>query len=194
MKNLIQKLKAHVTEAAKDPAFLHHDWFVEYHLNIVEKIALELCDIYKEADRDAVLALIWVHDYGKILDMKKEHELNHESENLLLNLDFPEDFIKKVGRYLDIFEQYMTVDLKQAPIEVQIVSSADAASHMVGPFFSIYWKEYSSKSIPELIGGNRKKLTKDWERKIVLREVKKVFEHRYKFISEQTGNLPEKFL
>ncbi len=58
----------------------------------------------------------------------------------------------------------------------------------------IYWKEYSSKSISELIQAQKKKLNKDWERKIVLPEVKKAFEQRRKFISEQAGDFPKSFL
>jgi len=194
MKKNIAKLKSFVIKASKNKSFLHHDWFVEYHLNIVERIALELCNVYKKADKNVVLALVWVHDYGKILDMKKEHKLNHESEKLLIKLGFPKDFIKKITEFLDIFEHYMEKDLKKAPIEVQIVSSADAASHMIGPFFSIYWKEYNKKSIPELMKKNTNKLMKDWERKITLPEVKKSFKQRNEFFKEQVGNFPKKYL
>ncbi len=193
MNENIQKLKDHVIEASKNPSFLHHEWFVEHHLNIFEKIALELCEIYKEADKDIVLTLVWIHDYGKILDMAKEHELNHKAGELLLELGFPAEFVEKVMEYLEIFESKMTKDLHAAPIEVRIASSSDAASHMVGPFMPIYWKEYNSKTIPELMAGQINKLNKDWERKIVLPEVKKAFEKRREFISEQVGNLPNKF-
>ena len=125
MKTLIQNLKNQVIEASKNTSFLHHDWFIEYHLNLVERISLELCDIYKDADRDIVLTLVWVHDYGKILDMAKEHELNHKAGELLTELGFSSEFVEKISKYLEIFESKMTADLKQAPIEVQIVSSAD---------------------------------------------------------------------
>jgi hypothetical protein len=37
-----------------------------------------------------------------------------------------------------LFEKKMDIDLHQAAIEVQIVSSADAMSHYVGPFFALY--------------------------------------------------------
>lgn len=193
MENNIQKLKSHVIKASNNPSFIHHEWFVEYHLNIFEKIALELCDIYKEADKDIVMTLVWIHDYGKILDITKQHELNYKAEELLIELDFPIDFIKKTMEYLEIFESKMTIDLNQAPIEVRIASSSDGASHMVGPFFPIYWKDFSAKAIPDLMEEQMKKLTKDWERKIVLPEVKEFFEQRYKFLSEQAGNFPDKF-
>ena len=195
MKNKIQKLKKYITEISKNESFLHHDWFVQYHLEIVEKISLELCEIYKDANKDIVLTLLWIHDYGKILNMDKEHELNHESKKLLIDLGFPKSFTDKIFKYLEIFENKMIINLTKTPIEVQIVSSADGASHMIGPFFPIYWKEHSTKSITELMEQNRIKLIKDWERKIVLPEVKKAFKQRHKLLLEEhVGNFPENYI
>ncbi len=191
---LIEQLKSIVTERSKNPSFLHHDWFVDLHLSIVEKIALELCDVYTDADRDIVRALVWVHDYGKILDMNKEHELNHASKELLKDLGFSQLFTETVGHYLEVMESKMEVDLHGAPIEVKIVSSADAAAHMIGPFFSIYWKEFNTKSIKELMEAGRVKLAKDWDRKIVLPEVKEAFQGRHDYLLEQNGDFPNKFL
>ncbi len=194
MNELIQKLKDHIILSSKSPNFLHSDWFIDYHLIIVEKISLELCDLYKEADRDVVQALVWIHDYGKILDMDRQHELNHEAEKLLQEFGFNPLFVKTVMKYLELLEQKMEIDIRTTPIEVQIVSSADGASHMVGPFMSIHWKEYSSKSISELIQSMQNKLKKDWERKIVLPEVRLMFENRYNVLLEQAGNIPNIFL
>ena len=194
MENLIEQLKNKVTEESKNSNFLHNEWFAEYHLNIVEKIALELCDIYPATNREVVRTLVWIHDYGKILDMSRQHELNNESEKLLLSLGFDVNFTKTVMDYLEIFESKMTADLNEAPIEVKIVSSADGASHLIGPFMSIYWKEFSHKTIPELLKANKDKLYKDWDRKIVLQEVKKAFQERHNLYLEISGDLPNKFL
>jgi hypothetical protein len=193
---LLEQFKAHVTEASSNPTFIHHDWFVELHLNFVEKISFELCDIYKEADRDIVMALVWVHDYGKILNKEKEHdeEMFQKGRDKLLEIGLAADFVNKVIDYLSILEKKMEIDLHEAPIEVRIVSSADAASHLVGPFWSIYFKENGNKTIAELMESNRKKLKKDWERKVVLPEIKTAFKARHDFVWEQSGNFPDRFL
>ena len=46
------KLKNKVKELCFDSRFLHHKWYFEYHLEIVEKLVGELCQIYKEADKE----------------------------------------------------------------------------------------------------------------------------------------------
>ncbi len=196
MEILIQKFKDHVIEACKNPDFVHHEWFVNYHLNFVEKIALELCDKYSEADKNIVLVLVWVHDYAKILNKEREHDeaMFEKSREKLLKIGFEEDFVNTIINYLSIFEKKLEIDLNNAPIEVKIVSSSDAAAHLIGPFWTIYFKENANKSIEELMESNRKKLKKDWERKIVLPEVKESFLERNRFVNEQSGNFPQKYL
>lgn len=195
METLIQKFKDHITEAAANPSFVHHDWFVKYHLNFVEKIALELCDKYPDADRNIVLVLAWVHDYAKIIDKDKEHDedMFEKGREKLIEIGFEKEFADKVTDHLALFEKKMEIDLNHAPIEVRIVSSSDAAAHLIGPFWAIFFKENAEKTIEELMESNRKKLKKDWERKIVLPEVREAFLERNKFVNEQAGNFPTKF-
>ena len=196
MQSSIELLKEHVIEMSSRSEFIHHDWFVRYHLVIVEKIALELCERYLEANRDMVQVLVWIHDYAKILD--KEHEsddrLLEVGYEKLLELGFTPIFADLVLENLRIFEMKIEIDLRQAPLEVQIVSSADGAAHLIGPFWMIYHKENAHLTIDALLAENQRKLKKDWERKIVLPEVRAAFLERHRFVSEQTGIFPDKFL
>ncbi len=200
MREKIEAFKQHVREASANPEFPHHKWFVKWHLEIVERIALELCDHYPDADRDLVEVMAWLHDYGKILDYDHEYERTQtDGPKILAQLGFSTDFAAKAAHYIDTLDKKLEVDLHEAPIEVQIVSSADGCSHMVGPFLCIFWHEatdktFTGKTFEELMELNRRKVEKDWERKIVLPEARKAFEPRYTFLCEQSGELPAKFL
>lgn len=193
--NKINELKKAVTSASKNPSFVHHKWYIKYHLNFVEKISLELCEIYKDADKEIVQSLVWVHDYGKILGIKDDTDLiANKITTLMKKVGYETDVIKKITKYFKIFESKLEIDLQNAPVEVKIVSSADGASHMIGPFYSIYWYENSNKDIEELMEDNKNKAMKDWGRKIVLPEIEKAFKTRNQIIRENSGEFPDKFV
>jgi len=137
-----------------------------------------------------------MHDYAKIVDRAHEHEIEAIEKNrvVLEKFDFSKEYIDKLIEYIKIFESKMTEDLTKAPIEIQIVSSADASSHFVGPFYSLWWYEHSEKPFEELMKDNEYKALKDWNRKMVLPEVRKAFEHRFQYTMEQTGSLPDKYI
>jgi len=200
MQDKIEVFKQHVREASTNPEFLHHKWFVKWHLEIVEQIALELCDHYPKANRDLVEVMAWLHDYGKILDYDNQYETTlTKGLETLTGLGFLDDFAHRATDYIGILDKKMELDLHEAPIEVQIVSSADGCSHMTGPFLNIFWHEatdktFTGKTFEELMDLNRRKVEKDWNHKIVLPEARTAFEARYKFIREQTGELPPTFL
>ncbi len=195
MKSPIDSLKSQIIELSKDIRFIHHPWFVKYHLAIVEKISSELCEIYADSDKDLVQTMVWLHDYGKILNYDKQYEMTQKSGlEFLLKLGFDEKFAIKALEYIQMVDSKLTLDLKKAPIEVKIVSSADGAAHLVGPFFAVYLQEFHEKPLADLMAGNIHKAITDWERKIVLPEVKRAFEARHKLILEQNGEIPEKFL
>ena len=195
MQKLIEKLKDHVVEKSGDPTFIHHKWFVKYHLEIVEKIALELCDIYKDADRDLVNVLVWLHDYGKILGVGDSDAATLKEGGAKLDaLGFPGGFVEKAISYAAMVDDHEAVGNESTPIEVKIISSADGAAHFVGPFFALWWHENPEQPFGELMQDNVKKAEKDWDKKIVLPEVKKAFKGRYEFLLEQRGHFPEEFM
>lgn len=190
----ISQLRSLVTEASSDPSFRHHPWYTEYHLNIVETIALELCEFYPAADRDVVRALAWIHDYGKTIAFVKQNELTLiEGRKLLNQIGFPAEFTDKVIKYAEILDKPHKIDLSKAPIEVQIVSSADGCAHLVGPFYYLWWWENSEKPFTDLMADNRRKLSLDWQKKIVLPEARAAFNGRYMMLLEQTGDIPKSF-
>ncbi len=187
--------KHHVCAVANDPEFIHHAWFVQWHLNIVEKAAGELLHHYPTADRSLVEVMVWLHDYGKILDFEHQYETTLTAgRQKLTELGFPADFVEKAVSYCEMLDKKMELDLKQAPIEVQIVSSADGLSHLIGPFMYFWWQENATKPYQELMADTKAKAIKDLTRKIVLPEARAAAESRYAFIMEQSGELPSKII
>lgn len=193
VKKLIQVFKKEVIKASANPKFIHHEWFIEYHLKIVEKIALEACVYYPKADKNMVMLLVWLHDYGKILDSNNQYVATlTKGRKKLLELGFPNGIVNKAIFYITVFDK--KTNITNAPIEIQIVSSADGAAHLIGPFFAIYWKEKSQSKCIDLMNENKRKALVDWKNKIVLPEVRIAFLSRHKLLLEQTGKFPKKYL
>jgi hypothetical protein len=193
--DLAQAFKSHVLCLAHDEKFIHRSWYIEYHLNIVEKIAMELTEIYPEADRNFVMTLVWLHDYGKFIDWSRQYELTlTEGRRALTDAGFSSKFSDRAIEYARLLDDSQRTDLSKAPIEVQIVSSADGCAHFVGPFFQIWLWENSGRPLRELLRQNRSKAEKDWTRKIVLPEARAAFEQRYRIVCEQNGDLPSSYI
>ena len=194
MKDKIELFKAEVRKAAGNPEFIHRQWFVKYHLEIVEQIAKELLEFYPKADVNMIEILVWLHDYGKILDFDHQDKVVLTAgRQKLAELGFDKEFVDRTIEYAELMDKSTKIDLWQAPIEVQIVSSADGCAHMVGPFMSIWWQENSNKSVEGLMADTKKKADKDWGRKITLPQARKAFKDRHNFIMEQSGDFPDRY-
>jgi hypothetical protein len=238
MQEKIEAWKAHVREVSANPGFVHHEWFVRWHLEIVERIAFELCEKYPAADKELVEVMVWLHDYGKALvgptassTFRAKQSAPHSAVSpirlhsgapvssqtaqlavtpsfsgdeylttlsagraKLTEIGFTRDFVERAISGIETMDKKMELDLHEAPLEVQIVASADGCSHMVGPFLSIYWREHPELSTEELLTANLAKLEKDWTRKITLPEARAAFAERYSFLSEQGNSHFEPFL
>jgi hypothetical protein len=194
--NAYNKLKEQVILACQNPEFRHHDWFVTYHLEIVERIARELLQRYADCDRDMVLAMVWIHDYSKIINFNKQYDtaLLQAGEKKLAECGYEAEFAQRVIEAVGVIDRSREVDLAKESLEIQIVASADAASHYVGPFIPLWWWENHQKSIADLQGDLKVKLAKDLERKMVLPEVKQAFAARIEAAKTIAGELPDQFL
>jgi len=194
MQESLTKFKSVVIENFSRKDFTYHEWMVEYHLKVVEKIAMELCDIYTKADRDIVQALVWFHDFGKPLDEKNERAVTlTEGPKVMLDCGFSQEFINKVVECWQLMEKKNEIDIRTTPIETQIVSSSDGASHFTGVFYPSYFNE-DGDNFTTTQEHLKEKIEKDWNRKIVLPEVQKAFESRYLKAKEMLGEFPDKFL
>jgi hypothetical protein len=190
---LLENLKLAVIERSAAKNFVHHKWFVKYHLEIVEKIALELCEKYPEADTFKVLVLAWLHDYEKIIDFDNQYNTELQATiELMRQLGFEAKFIEQMAADLNTYNA--KENLAATPIEIQIVSSSDAASHSVGPFMCLYWYENPEFSVEQLMEANIRKISVDWEKKITLPEVKEAFSKFREFNLQVAGQLPDRYL
>jgi hypothetical protein len=125
----------------------HAEWYVPYHLEVVEKIAYDIASHYELVDSEVLDNLIWLHDFDKAID----GELNKPNQalKLLRQNGYNEYFVNKMIEYLILFEQVKLPDFDRStldlvPIEIRIVSTADALSHYTsGPngFFTIWAKK-----------------------------------------------------
>jgi hypothetical protein len=193
MEEQIERFRRTVIEAAALPRFVHHRWYVDYHLVIVERIALELCASYPEADQVLVRLLVWLHDYGKILDRADERRTTlTRGRQALLDSGLPPTIVERALQGYERHEDYDA--LAAAPIEVRIVSSADAAAHLVGPFYALWWYENPDRPIESLMDDNRRKALFDWEKKMVLPEARAAFAARHCALLERCGDFPAAFL
>ncbi len=189
-------LKDHVCALAHQPPFIHAAWFVEHHLVIIEQLVQELCDRHPAADRTLCLAMVWVHDWGKILTNKGDDEEDATRAQIRATLPTFGFSPTEIAKIQTIYEEMESLK-PHGPdylVETKIISTADATSHYIGPFFAIYFQEYHHLPLVDLIAGNQRKIARDFQ-KILLPEVLPLVQPRMQLIAEyHTVNRPQRWL
>lgn len=176
MNELIDKLRAYISEKASSPDFVHHKWFVKWHLELVETLSKDMMKYYPDADETTLIVLGWMHDYGKIIDFANQYDPKHadEGKKILKDLGFDENFAEMIGESVKLFDK--KEHLENESIEIRIVSSADACSHLIGPWISLYWHENPDKPFEEIMTENARKLGGEWELKVTIPEAIKAYQ------------------
>lgn len=175
MDELLNTLRAFITEKAAEPAFVHHKWFTKWHLEIVETLSKDMLKYYPEADEATIIALAWMHDYGKIIDYDTQYDHAHieAGRQEMIRLGFDEAFATHIAESIKIYDK--KEHLEKESIEIRIVSSADACSHLIGPFVSIYWQENPDVPFEKIMQENVRKFDGEWEAKVTIPEAKQAY-------------------
>lgn len=176
MNELLDNLRAFITQKASNSEFAHHKWFIKWHLDLVETLSKDMMKYYPEADETTLIALSWMHDYGKIIDFANQYDIKYadQGKQVLKDLGFDEIFAEMIGESVKRFDK--KENLENETIEIRIVSSADACSHLVGPWVSLYWYENPDKPFEDIMRENIRKMGGEWELKVTIPEAIKAYQ------------------
>jgi hypothetical protein len=149
----------------------HKKWYVEKHLNIVQAIVDDLANKYTDANKDIMDLMVWTHDLAKAMNNETKSHRDTITP-ILKEKGYSDDVINTVATNLELMDKVKKEDVADIPIEVKILSTADALSHYSNDFLNIYSTETSPTQDMELIKeSNEQKLEKD-KKKILLPEFK----------------------
>lgn len=170
MNELLENLRTFITEKASNPEFVHHKWFIKWHLELVETLSKDMMKYYPEADETTLIVLSWMHDYGKIIDFANQYYLKYadQCKKVLKNLGFNETFAEMIGESVKLFDKKDHIENES--IEIRIVSSADVCSHLIGPWQSLYWHENPDTPFENIMIENVRKMGGEWHLKVTIPE------------------------
>ena len=174
--DVVDSIAQEVAEAFQVPAFIYSEWYVQWHLQVVERIALELCERYPDADTSVVRLLAWLHDYGKLFDIVASHAATQTHlPTLFAGRNFPRELAQQLLDAIAMIDRKQPEELAQATIEVRIVSSADALAHYESPLMMLHWLSHPGTSVTDALASHCGKMQRDTP-KICLPEAHARFE------------------
>lgn len=151
-------IEAEARRAASDPSFIHHEWYVEHHLEYVMAIAKAIVHSDEPEDQQLIHDMTWMHDYPKMLGDKDNFELVRE----FVSKHRSERYTDRLMNQLRWMEEIKSPDWSGRTTTIAaVMSTADALAHYYGPFFRIYHDENPDMPIAELKRKNAAKLEKD---------------------------------
>ena len=168
---------------------------VKYHIKIVVKNALKLADIY-HADKEVVEIASWLHDIARAKELKPGKDNNHhivgakKAEEILKDLGYKEDKIKKIVSCI-LTHRGSKENYIPKTIEEKIVYNADAMAHF-DTFLNLFSEFVSPENFEEGVKLIKEKINRDWDKKLNLRESKKLVNDKYKAIKLLFKSLEEK--
>jgi len=175
---LVARLRQEIINEARESKHIG-SWFLPYHLMEVERFANLLCDKFPEADRDIVGLGVWFHDIGRLRGYEKDHDVYgaEEAQKVLAKKGFPTDKIKRV---YEVCRTHRCTDVQPESLEAKILATADAMSHFTHGFYFRLFQHYQDKmDFDEIRKLVRKKLERDFNKKILFDEAKKEVQDIY---------------
>lgn len=110
-----------------------------HHVQIVRYWVEKLCDMYPEADREALIISALFHDLGHFIedDCSDDHAVSSEKEAeiFLKKEGAPRELIKKVCQAIRC---HRNSDVLPKSIEDKIIVFSDSASHLTSPDVYLY--------------------------------------------------------
>lgn len=169
--NIVSETKEYFLEIAKKN-FNIDNYYLEKHVNEVEKWALKILEIKREANRDIVLLGVWLHDIGQLVGHKNiDHAINSEFE--------AKRFLSEKGVNMDIINRvahcvraHRCKDVQPSTLEARIVAACDSASHMT----DIVYVDMASRGE---IDSAKAKLERDYRDKSLIPEISKELDVLY---------------
>jgi len=149
--------------------------FWNIHLKPVIEYSKQMAEKYN-ADKDAVWLGAILHDIARLTDEEPHDEIGSEKAyKLLLEKGFDDKLAETVK---NIILAHRCKKYQPQTLEQKIIASADAMAHFLPPFY-LWFAKYSSKTFPEILESNMRKIERDYNEKIFFEDEKKMVEEQY---------------